>query len=269
MPDDDDDMSVTNAHQAGLSSIYPGAVRDDNSDEADGETQVSANAGSTESLDHVNEDFNQSPATRATGFIGKNSELTWMQRLKKDTMNSSDVNDNAVHTLQTDDDENDFLGPSTTPINQSTYHCDDLDILVPDCVDPNEVPPRHIAVALFEMYLNSVHPSFPIIGKINFRSQYQRFLDSPNIDTGNSWKAILNLIFAIGAKYSHLVQAEWRGDERDHLIYFTRARMLGFNSDSILGHSDLQSVQITGLMSFYLTAINQINRFVLNSSIQI
>lgn len=271
---DDDEMSTTKAHRTGLSTIYSGAVEDDNSDEADGETQVSARVGSTESLDHITEDFNQSLATRATGFMGKNSEVTWMQRLKKETILSSDLNDKAVPTLQTDADGNstsplpDVPGAGMTPINESTYHCDDLTILIPDRVDPNEVPPRQIADALFQIYLDTVHPSFPIIGKLNFINQYQKFLEAPNIDTGDRWKAILNLIFAIGAKYSHLVQAEWRGDERDHLIYFTRARMLGFNADSVLGHSDLQRVQITGLMSFYLTAINQINRCVPDSSTQ-
>lgn len=271
---DDDELSTTKAHRTGLSTIYSGAVEDDNSDEADGETQVSARVGSTESLDHITEDFNQSLATRATGFMGKNSEVTWMQRLKKETILSSDLNDKAVPTLQTDADGNstspllDVPGAGMTPINESTYHCDDLTILIPDRVDPNEVPPRQIADALFQIYLDTVHPSFPIIGKLNFINQYQKFLEAPNIDTGDRWKAVLNLIFAIGAKYSHLVQAEWRGDERDHLIYFTRARMLGFNADSVLGHSDLQRVQITGLMSFYLTAINQINRCVPDSSTQ-
>lgn len=264
---DDDEISATNAHQAGGSSTNSAAVGDENSDEADGETHVSARAGSLESLDHIHEDFNESLATRTTGFIGKNSELVWMQRLKKETSYSSDVNEKAGPTLQTDEDESpDVLGAGMNPINESTYHCDDLTILIPERVDPNEVPPRQIADALFQMYLDTVHHSFPIIGKLNFVSQYQRFLDTPNIVTGDSWKAILNLIFAIGAKYSHLVQADWRGDERDHLIYFTRARMLGFNADSVLGHSDLQIVQITGLMSFYLTAINQINRCVPNVS---
>lgn len=266
---DDDEISATNAHQAGVSSIHSGAVGDDNSDEADGETRSSARAGSLESLDHIHEDFNQSLATRATGFIGKNSEVMWMQRLKKETSYSSDVNDKVLPTWQTDEDENSTSpGPDVRPVNESTYHCDDLTILIPERVDPNEVPPRQIADALFQMYLDTVHDSFPIIGKLNFVSQYQRFLDTPNIVTGDNWKTILNLIFAIGAKYSHLVQAEWRGDERDHLIYFTRARMLGFNADSVLGHSDLQMVQITGLMSFYLTAINQINRCVPNVSAQ-
>lgn len=243
----------------GVSALYTGfREAHDLELEADGgETQVSAGVGSTGSLDHINEDFNHSAATRATGFMGKNSELTWIQRLKKQTAQSSNGSDEEASAADTAGGP---FGSSLSPLNESTYHCDDLTILVPDQVDPLEVPPRAISDALFQVYLDTVHPAFPIIGKINFISQYQRFSDNPHIQTGSSWKAILNLIYAIGAKYSHLVQVDWRGDDRDHLIYFTRARMLGFNADSMFGHADLQRVQITGLMAFYLTAINQVNR---------
>lgn len=38
-----------------------------------------------------------------------------------------------------------------------------------------------------------------------------------------AWRAQLNLIFAIGAKYSHLTDAPWAADKRDHFIYMKRA----------------------------------------------
>ena len=144
--------------------------------------------------------------------------------------------------------------------SDATYHCDDVPVIVTDQVDAFELPPKHIADQFFQTYLDTVHPAFPILGKSTFISQYQTFANRESVNTGNNWRAILNLIFAIAAKYSHLVQADWRGDERDHLIYFTRARMLGFNGESILAHPELQQIQIVGLMAFYLTAINQINR---------
>lgn len=37
------------------------------------------------------------------------------------------------------------------------------------------------------------------------------------------WRAQLNLIFAIGAKFSHTIDADWAADTRDHLIYMKRA----------------------------------------------
>lgn len=159
--------------------------------------------------------------------------------------------------------DKDGPGSGFTPISESSYHCDDLTLTLPDPVDPFEVPPQATANMLFQSYLETVHPAFPILGTNTFISQYQAFQLSQNKSKINhNWLAILNLIFAIGAKYSHLIQAEWSGDEIDHLVYFTRARILGFNSDAILGHAELQKVQITGLMSFYLMALNQINRSV-------
>ena len=234
-----------------------------------GEYKASARAGSTESLDCIDEDYNRTPAARATGYYGKTSDVTWMQRLKRPTRSSSDDNDQ-----DEDDDEDSSHGGQTSPgprhghlasdfspINESSYHCDDLTLTPPDEVDDLELPSQETADMLFQSYLETIHPAFPIIGKITFISQYQAFqLSQDKSKINKNWLAILNLIFAISAKYSHLIQAEWSGDKSDHLIYFTRARMLGFSADAILGHAELQKVQIAGLMSFYLMALNQINR---------
>ena len=236
-----------------------------------GEYKASARAGSTESLDCIDEDYNRSPAARATGYHGKNSEVTWMQRLKRQTSRNSedeeehDNDDGGENSLpdgqKSPTIHNDHSNSAFTPINESTYHCDDLTLTPPDQVDPFEVPSLATANMLFQSYLETVHSAFPIIGKNTFISQYQAFqLSQDQSKINHNWLAILNLIFAIGAKYSHLIKAEWSGNELDHLIYFTRARILGFNSDAILGHAELQKVQIAGLMSFYLMALNQINR---------
>ena len=144
------------------------------------------------------------------------------------------------------------------PVSQSSYHCDDMEITIPEEVDRYAVPPPVTVDKLFNVYMDTVHPSFPIISKTAFSEQYHHFARGE--DVRPNWLAILNLMFAIGAKHSHLVQADWRGDVNDHLVYFTRARLLGFDGDNVLGHADLQRVQITGLMTFYLMAINQINR---------
>lgn len=191
-----------------------------------------------------------------------------MQRLKRQTAANSEEHgdggndDDALPDGQTSPTpHNDHFGSHFSPVSESTYHCDDLTLSPPVHVDPFEVPSQATANMLFQCYLETVHPAFPIIGKSTFISQYEAFqLTQDQSKINQNWLAILNLVFAIGAKYSHLIQAEWRGDEKDHLVYFTRARMLGFNSDAILGHAELQKVQIAGLMSFYLMALNQINR---------
>ena len=234
-----------------------------------GEHRVSARVGSTGSLDNIGEDYNRSASARATGFLGKNSEVIWMQRLNRwadspsSEGRSSKDSDQLVDgeaAQQTMDHDSKPRANEGLSTSDATYHCDDVPVIVTDQVDPFELPPKHIADQFFQSYLDTVHPAFPILGKSTFINQYQTFANRENVNTGNNWRAILNLIFAIAAKYSHLIQAEWRGDERDHLIYFTRARMLGFNGESILAHPELQQIQIVGLMAFYLTATNQINR---------
>lgn len=244
-----------------MSAIY-GGMADGNFDEADGEKHVSARVGSTDSLDHVEEDFDQSAATRATGFMGKNSELTWIQRLKRQMdAGSYRSKEEAEDAVAAGREHSKPVGDSSPPpINESTYHCDDVPVLIPEYqINEYDVPPKYLADSLFQSYLETVHPAFPIIGKITFSDQYRTFYGK-KVNAGAKWLAILNLIFAISARYAHLVQAEWSGDENQHLMYFTRARMLGYNLETIFDHSSLQLVQITGLMAFYLTAINQVNR---------
>ena len=224
------------------------------SEDGDGRPSL-ARVGSTRSLGHVNEDFNSTAATRATGFMGKNSELSWMQRLKKEADVQLGLGEVDMPMLNVASSQENLQHP----ISESTYHCDDLSMLVLDHVDPYQVPSRQTADRLFEYYLDTVHPTFPIIGKTTFLDQYRTYQNT-NLQAGANWLAILNLMFAIGAKYSRLIRADWGGKEGDDLIYFTRARLLGFNTDSILDHAGLQSVQVAGLIAFYLSAIDQISR---------
>lgn len=232
------------------------APEGDASDQGDNSSESSI--GSLEAIDRVDEDLNRSENTRATGYMGKNSEITWMQRLRREAEkrfhNESGTYDPRFETAE----DADF---ALTSVN---YHLDDMDISVPWPVQTYWVPPRNLADQLFEDYLNMVHPFFPIISRPLFRAQYKNFFgNSPR--PGDKWLAILNLIFAISAKHAHLTQAPWRGSDHDHIEYLTRARMLSMNGDALFGHPDLQQVQVEGLVAFYLLASDQINRYVLDS----
>ena len=235
-------------------------------DESGAESDVSAGAGSTGALDRTEEDFTRDGA-RDTGFMGKNSEITWMQRLQvenkfgdeKDMPNMSSTN------VDSSKDTADSFNPMAEAeagfsVHETSYHLDDESVTTFEHVDPYEVPTAETARNLFDAYMTRVHPSFPIVSKINLTIQFQKFLSGQAQRPPEKWLAILNLIFAIAAKYSHLVQADWKGDERDHIIYFTRARLLSVNSETVFQHPDLQVIQITGLISFYFVCIHQINR---------
>ncbi|KAJ5683328.1 hypothetical protein N7462_006493 [Penicillium macrosclerotiorum] len=209
--------------------------------------------GSLEAIDRVEEDLNRTEHSRATGFMGKNSEVTWMQRLQREAEHRSQGLPGSLEPGQSKRQDDDLA------LHAVNYHLDDLDISVPGPVEIYAMPPRSLADKLFEDYLRTVHPFFPIINCPLFTAQYQTFFDS-NAQPGDKWLAILNMIFAIGAKHALLIEAPWRGNEHDHLLYLTRARILSMNGDSLFSHPDLQQVQVEGLIAFYLLSSDQINR---------
>ncbi|KAJ5578553.1 uncharacterized protein N7459_007517 [Penicillium hispanicum] len=216
-------------------------------------------------VDHTEEDFNRDETARATGFIGKSSEITWLQRLNKEVNNECEA---WSANMSITGDDNGLPSPTLTPrpdnpsdpcVASSNYYLDDLDIPASDQNDAYEVPSRETAAKLLNAYLTSVHPSFPIIGISTFVSQFQVFFSQPSVKPGNKWLAILNLVFAIAARYGKLTDAEWQEGEDDHQIYFARARTLGLE-DQLLHHPDLQQLQVEGLACFYMVASGHLNR---------
>ena len=226
---------------------------------------MSARAGSTESVDRIGEDLDQGPAAQATGYHGKNSEVAWIQRLKQRTTLAENGEDYAMSSGVGQEEDLATLDwrsiSNLKPLYDSSYHCDDLSVLLPGTqIDAYERPPLQITNNLYQKYIEAVHPSFPIISQKNYTEQYLAYTRrqaTPN----DKWLAILNLIFAISARYCHLIKDNWGGDGQTHLIFFNKARLLALKSEDILGHADLQCVQIYGLMAFYFMGSNQINRY--------
>ncbi|KAE8417406.1 fungal-specific transcription factor domain-containing protein [Aspergillus pseudocaelatus] len=218
------------------------------------EPYLSTTSLGTHVADHTEEDFNKDDFTRATGFIGESSEISWLQMLSKYMDSGCEI----CHPTS------DISSPALTsscdgPIASSSYHLDDFDMPTVERLDTSELPSKDTATKLFNAYLSSVHPSFPIIGISTFASQFQAFFNNPSLKPGNKWLAILNLIFAIGARYAHLTNAEWRRDRDDHYPYFIRARNMSLEGQ-LLHHSDLQQLQVEGLASFYMLSSGHINR---------
>ena len=194
--------------------------------------------------------------------MGKNSEITWMQRLNQENKHGSsstaDLTQDAIQMVERGEHKSLDESEDNISVNQASYHLDDFAMPALDAVDAYELPTSDTANHLFEAYMTRIHPTFPIIGKSTFTTQFRRFMvgEMP----GGKWLAILNVIFAISARYSHIIRADWRGDDRDHLVYFSRARILSLNGDTIFQHADLQQIQVTALMALYLLCTNQINR---------
>ena len=237
----------------------PDDVAEQDAADDDGASSPSS-IGSLDAIDRVDEDLNRSPETRATGYMGKNSEITWMQRLRREAEQRAHAQSGTYEPVYDRAQDSEFA------LHALNYHLDDIDISVAGPVHVYWVPPRELADRLFDDYLATVHPFFPIISRPLFRAQYRTFYENVAARPGDKWLAILNMIFAIAAKHAHLMQAPWRGGERDHLEYLTRARILSMNGDTLFSHPDLQQVQVEGLISFYLLSSDQINRYVHSQS---
>ncbi|KAL8849238.1 MAG: hypothetical protein Q9221_005768 [Calogaya cf. arnoldii] len=216
------------------------------------------------SMDCVNEDLNRTAASRATGFMGKNSEVNWLGQIRARTQHADDQQDERDGVGMKFGSEVDGLADGKPgvyhPVSESTYHCDDMALDLPFHVQAYQIPPKAIADLLLTCYLESVHPAFPILGKTTFVKQYHAYYNNPALQTGPLWLAILNLCFAIAARYGRLARAEWISGADDEYAYFSRARLLGLGVDALWVHGELQRIQVTGLTSFYLMATNQINR---------
>lgn len=240
-----------------------------------GEDEVGAEVGSNESLDLLEEDLNKDPKTRATGFIGKNSDVQWLRRLKQQAEQDSDEDARAdspygppgtsdaaasARVQSKRERRNSHQGGEKDNTSAATYHLDFDSVYVKDYVDAWELPPVDIAKNLFESYWRTVHDGFPIVAKDRMQRELDRTYNTARrARLDPKVQALLNLIFAIGARHAHLVRQPL-GDERDHIIYYTRGRMIGLNSDVLVDHPDIQQVQTCALLGFYYTSISQMSR---------
>ncbi|KAJ5369916.1 uncharacterized protein N7496_006008 [Penicillium cataractarum] len=198
--------------------------------------------------DHTAEDFNRDEKVRAMGFVGEHSELAWLYKLKRDLDCES-----STPVVETPD-------RVSVSISSLNYFLDDTEISSLDHVELSKRPPQHIADHLVDVYFQAVHPAFPIIGKGVFLGQYRSFYTNPNVRPGKRWIAVLNLVFAIAARYTLLVGDGLEGDGDDHLSYSARAWRLSIDNVALLDHPNLQQVQVEGLTAFYLLSTGQVNR---------
>jgi hypothetical protein len=199
-------------------------------------------------LDHTEEDFNRDEKVQAVGFVGEHSEMAWLYRLKRDL-------DQGRATPASDNTDR----PSISSLN---YFQDDREISILQNVDPTERAQQDLADKLVENYFQAVHPAFPVIGKEIFLAQYRSFYSSANVRPGKRWLAVLNLIFAIAAKYSLLAENQPLVNPDEDLVFFARAWRLSIGNVVLLDHPNLQQVQVEGLAAFYLLSTGQVNRYV-------
>jgi hypothetical protein len=149
--------------------------------EEPGEAGISAEVGSNEDQDLVDEDLMQDEQTRATGFIGKASEIQWLRKLHQD------------------DGQNDKEGPYGPPgpdqkaaserlaafrrrqenhsselmhTSKASYFLDDEPLDTDLLVEPFEMPPFKTAERLLLTYMEICHSTFPFLAKKVFMNEF-------------------------------------------------------------------------------------------------
>ncbi|PVH90500.1 hypothetical protein DM02DRAFT_437169 [Periconia macrospinosa] len=247
------------------------------------EADVSGSLSFNDDVDLVDEDLFRSHKSRATGFVGQNSEVQWLRNLKNkmesperagpanwlpygppgSSNGAAAQRVDASHAQQ----KSSQLGsiPHISHVSDSSFYLDGEGLEMDVVVDPYELPLPEIAEALFNFYTQTIHTSFPILPD-TFEQQFYKYNESVKqgrpYQLPESWRAILNLVLAIGEQYSHLAQTGWCAHERDHVLYMTRAvRMLGLDSMAASPAAPtLPLIQATGLLSLYYLTVGQVSR---------
>lgn len=186
-------------------------------------------ASSDNGLAFLSEDLLRTRISRETGFVGHGAEVHWLcslqDRLRGEKVT---VQASAISAFWA---EPFAKGPPSATFSEINFYLDAESAALDVEVNPHDLPPRDLAEKLLDCYMKTVHKSFPILPP-QFEDQFRRYFDAlaakKPFKVPDKWLAILNLVLAIGARYSHLINAEWQGEVRDHLVYMARAlRLLG------------------------------------------
>lgn len=224
----------------------------------DGESMASG-VGSMGSTGHVDYDAFQRPRPerKDPAYVGAASEVAWMQRLGRE-LRSETGNEPSILPI--------IGGPS--PGRQDPPWPEDMDSsVVGDQLDPFGLPIKSTADALVNTYFKTIHPAFPILDEVSFLRDYELHFASIENDPTKSGTsmALLQTVLALGAVHAHVTNSNYAGDDRDHLLYFARSRVLGTHTCLLSEQISMGRVQLMGLAAVYLMATDQTNRCVFNN----
>lgn len=225
-----------------------------------GEKHVSATVGSPGAQDQLSEAVDLGKGTGAAGFMGKMSEVSWIQRAKEHLLAMPLSPDVAIETMQVQYDHH------TRDARDSNYFRDDVDLLSidEDHVSALEMPPPDLSFLLAEACFHAIQGAFAFVHRERFLEALAHF---PRKKTGLShheiqWLALANLVFALGAKWLQQTNPDGRHTVYNHLEFYARARALGLDHRVVLDHPVLEQIQALGLLAFYLFVNGSIFRCV-------
>jgi hypothetical protein len=229
-----------------------------------GEAHVSASVGSNEDLDFIQEDILGIEEADNTGYMGRNSQVQWLRALETNIEHpegessdmpygppgaEEDAFNQRAKALRGRQHHSDKRQPSDNDQFLGYYFYLDKSNIDIDIGDPHVIPSADTADRLFKYYKTVVHSPFLILDDIfehQLRGFFTRDQGSATLVVCPKWKAVVNLVFAIGARYSHLIGADWRADDRDHLVYMWRAvHLLQLQSiNTLVAQPDQTMIQV-------------------------
>lgn len=118
------------------------------------------------------------------------------------------------------------------------------------------IPDRHLADAMVDAYFERFHPLYPFLHEGTFRAEYERMWSSASDSPLRcSWYALLNIVFAHGCEFCHLVPK--------HKLPGIVRPFVDRSRETTLSHiyqqSNLEFVQVLLLLSHYLQGTLELN----------
>lgn len=199
----------------------------------------------------------------AAGFIGKASEISWVQRCKEHLAPRSPPSHlrDPMETTQTQLDQHDAAA------NKVNFYLDDADLLSidEDILVSEDIPPPEVAHLLAEACFHSLQGAFMFIYRAEFLDTLSHFPPNRPVLTWRQrqWLAIANIIFAIGARWLQYTHMDDVISDYNHIEFYARARSLGLDHRVVFDHPVLEQVQSLGLLGFYLFVNGSVARQVL------
>jgi hypothetical protein len=190
-----------------------------------------------EDPDYFDEDLLQDEGPSETGYLGRNSQFRWIRTLQRKLEQAEGSSSHLPHASSVDGEEAITMraaalrhpsqqSSSSRPLKDYYFYLDKDHIDNGKSVHPDVVPSAETAQQLFELYRDAVETPFRILDDQfgnQLRTYYQLVRSGGTPNVCPKWKAIMNLVFAIGARFSQLVNTGWQADDRNHLVYMSRA----------------------------------------------
>lgn len=230
----------------------------------DAQVDPSSRASSLDGVDFT--ELNIGKDTQATGYIGRSSAIDWLRRLDENVQAQDEdpSGDNPGHySYREPSGKEDAKRPAESDTD-SSFYMDDVDLVVDYNLEAFQLPPMLLAQQMVERYIRMLQATYPIISSRQLRQVLQQcYCASPQrADSLRSRKqfSLLNLVMAIESRCLYLVQEVSEADDEQHVIFYSRAIILGLDDLASSSNPDLATVQISALLAFYLKCVGRVNR---------